>query len=53
MALYHHEVTAGSVYMLAFRHQKEADYITNKIGGSTPNCILHCNWAVMSGPFVQ
>lgn len=26
VALYHHEVNAGSVYVLAFRHQKEAGY---------------------------
>lgn len=24
--LYHHEVNSGSVYVLAFRHQKEAGY---------------------------
>ena len=24
VALYHHEVSSGSVYILAFRHQKEA-----------------------------
>ena len=24
VALYHHEVKSGSVYVLAFRHQKEA-----------------------------
>lgn len=26
VALYHHEVNADSVYVLAFRHQKEAGY---------------------------
>ena len=26
VALYHHEVNSGSVYVLAFRHQKEAGY---------------------------
>lgn len=26
VALYHHEVSSGSVYVLAFRHQKEAGY---------------------------
>ncbi len=26
VALYHHEVNTGSVYVLAFRHQKEAGY---------------------------
>jgi plasmid stabilization system protein ParE len=26
VALYHHKVNAGSVYVLAFRHQKEAGY---------------------------
>ncbi len=26
VALYHHEVSSGSVYILAFRHQKEAGY---------------------------
>ncbi|MHB1397964.1 MAG: type II toxin-antitoxin system RelE/ParE family toxin [Trichloromonadaceae bacterium] len=26
VALYHHEVNADSVYLLAFRHQKEAGY---------------------------
>lgn len=27
VALYHREVNAGSVYVLAFRHQKEAGYL--------------------------
>jgi plasmid stabilization system protein ParE len=26
VALYHHEIKDGSVYVLAFRHQKEAGY---------------------------
>lgn len=26
VALYHHDVNSGSVYVLAFRHQKEAGY---------------------------